>query len=1062
MALNVPAGAANRLSSADDATWAPTNQGTVFVKIKPAWNSGDSTDHVLYNCGFQNNPTQRAFRLEKFSDNNVYMGFFTDAVDSRVSLVDTGLFVAGVWANHAITWDVTAPGGVASRYYVDNVQKGTKATLTLPDWQAQSGDREDIGNAKENGAISAISVADADIAEFARWNRVLTGGEMTLLQSGYSPAFIQSGLLEYRDLRTSDRPYDAGPYTADAPDLTTNQFGISYTTHPSVIYPGQVAVSDSDAASELIRIAFTAAPIVFDSDLPGELVQILMSSPGVIQVSVHDDDNPSDNVQLVGLGSGLLAGIEYFYFVSAVDKSGNESAKSVPASIILSADSGGGGADSTPPATPASILGSSVIVISPDGTANALLTLTWGSVGDSDLDRYDVQFKRSSDSVWTIRFVEAGTTTLRELGVIPGTAYDLRVRAIDHSGNASPFATGSHTVVADSVAPGVPLAVSASGGFQIAALAWSAPADADFDQVEVWRSTQNDSSTAVKVGRTRATVYIDKNLATNTTYFYWLKSVDFSGNVSGFHAGQTSGVPATTVFVNAGDVVQASALLTQTAQIADAIITAAKIINLSADKITAGTIGAQLIRLGASQFELDGTNVYLRIVDTQGSPVTRVKLGKLGVNAADYGLEIYGADGGLQWRADGLQVSGFGRDAGVLASIFAYYHKAVFGSGTPRNTWREASEEMTYIQVSGDRIEYDILFEGTADPTLTRGALDIAAVERGPENAVSATGTTLVLNAAAVGSYVNMWIEILSNGTAAANGQTRKVVSQAGTTATVAAWGTTPTGTISYRIIRLLSVDGGNDQAGLSSKPDTQLGQRALNQWYHRTIALPSAWNGKLIIGTATAMAGVGASVTQIMLIKLPRITTAAGEVQALPSRFGPVKAALWPFGSDDNVTVTVRRESLGSMTTTESIMENAVTRGALITTTGLVKNTGGVDPIAEQVLFTFANIAFVNGIHDTIRMWVQWHAKINGGIFTIRVREGGITGTIIYSSVIDFAGGGKGVGGASTGGPYSNFTIEEPTSLGFFTYVLTAECTNVGFILNLDNVKMMTLVRSG
>lgn len=256
MALRVAAGAGNHLASANDTTWAAGHTGTVFLKIKPNWNSGDSADHVFLDVGIQaaSGPGGKFLRLEKYLDNNCYMGF-GDTPDYRVVFADTGVFVSGVWADHMLTWDDSAPGGVASRYYVNNVQKGTNASLAIPDWQSQSTDRVSIGDSRIANVYSSSSVADSDIAEFARWNRVLSSGERTQLAAGYSPIFIPSGLVEYRDFRTNDKPYDNGPYTAEAVDLTVNQSGVSYVAHPTVIYP--LSVVDTLTPSESVSVVGT-------------------------------------------------------------------------------------------------------------------------------------------------------------------------------------------------------------------------------------------------------------------------------------------------------------------------------------------------------------------------------------------------------------------------------------------------------------------------------------------------------------------------------------------------------------------------------------------------------------------------------------------------------------------------------------------------------------------------------------------------------------------------------------------------------------------------------------
>ena len=75
-------------------------------------------------------------------------------------------------------------------------------------------------------------------------------------------------------------------------------------------------------------------------------------------------------------------------------------------------------------------------------------------------------------------------------------------------------------------------------------------------------------------------------------------------------------------------------------------VTAAKITVSTLSSIVAdiGTITAGLLRDTASTFIADLTNALLTITDTQGSPVVRLKLGKIAGGATDYGLQIFDKD----------------------------------------------------------------------------------------------------------------------------------------------------------------------------------------------------------------------------------------------------------------------------------------------------------------------------------------------------------------------------------------------------------------------------------
>lgn len=140
--------------------------------------------------------------------------------------------------------------------------------------------------------------------------------------------------------------------------------------------------------------------------------------------------------------------------------------------------------------------------------------------------------------------------------------------------------------------------------------------------------------------------------------FMVVTPADSGAAVTVFEAGSVSGVASVgvagakiidgTIYAQS---VGANEIITSSANIKDAVIISAKISNLAADKIHAGTIGAHTIYLGNSTFTLDGSNKLLTIKDSQATAVTRVELGKFGVGDTDYGLKLYDSDGNATFQA---------------------------------------------------------------------------------------------------------------------------------------------------------------------------------------------------------------------------------------------------------------------------------------------------------------------------------------------------------------------------------------------------------------------------
>ena len=81
------------------------------------------------------------------------------------------------------------------------------------------------------------------------------------------------------------------------------------------------------------------------------------------------------------------------------------------------------------------------------------------------------------------------------------------------------------------------------------------------------------------------------------------------------------------------------------------LINSDQVISLDADKITNNTQFTQSLFVGAeSKIKLDGVNNQITITDNQGTPVTRVILGKLSGTANDYGLRVIDASGNIKFQ----------------------------------------------------------------------------------------------------------------------------------------------------------------------------------------------------------------------------------------------------------------------------------------------------------------------------------------------------------------------------------------------------------------------------
>ena len=81
------------------------------------------------------------------------------------------------------------------------------------------------------------------------------------------------------------------------------------------------------------------------------------------------------------------------------------------------------------------------------------------------------------------------------------------------------------------------------------------------------------------------------------------------------------------------------------------LINSDQVVSLDADKITNNTQFTQNLYVGAeSKITIDGNNNVLKVDDNQGTPVTRVYLGKLSSATNDYGLKVIDASGAIKFQ----------------------------------------------------------------------------------------------------------------------------------------------------------------------------------------------------------------------------------------------------------------------------------------------------------------------------------------------------------------------------------------------------------------------------
>ncbi|WP_282937182.1 fibronectin type III domain-containing protein [Paenibacillus sp. RC67] len=208
---------------------------------------------------------------------------------------------------------------------------------------------------------------------------------------------------------------------------------------------------------------------------------------------------------------GLTNGTEYKFSVSAIDFSGNESAKTELTATPKAAQEPG---DKTPPAVPTGLQAQA---------GDAQVGLSWKANSEADLKGYNVYVNDALKATVT-------ATTYAVIGLTNGTEYKFSVSAVDTNGNESAKTELTATPKAaqepgDTTPPAVPTGLQAQAGDAQVSLSWKANSDADFKEYKVY---VND---VLKTTLT-ATTYVVVGLTNGTEYKFSVSAVDISGNES--------------------------------------------------------------------------------------------------------------------------------------------------------------------------------------------------------------------------------------------------------------------------------------------------------------------------------------------------------------------------------------------------------------------------------------------------------------------------------------------------------------------------------------------------
>ena len=282
------------------------------------------------------------------------------------------------------------------------------------------------------------------------------------------------------------------------------------TTPPPI--PGNPSATPGDGHVELSWDPVTAG------DLDGYLVY-RATNPGGPWTKLTGSPVTATSLDATGLSNGT----QYWFAITSIDTTANESAQSGSTSATPQA-----AADTTPPPIPSNLQAAA---------GDTTVGLSWNAVTAGDLDGYLVYLAPSSSGPWTkLTGSPITDTTYQATGLSNGIQYWFAVTAIDDSHNESAMATAlSATPVAppDTTPPAVPTNLQATAGDTTVDLTWDPVTAEDLAGYRVYRATSNTGPwTQLTTDPVTQASYQATGLSNNTTYWFTVASIDVTGNES--------------------------------------------------------------------------------------------------------------------------------------------------------------------------------------------------------------------------------------------------------------------------------------------------------------------------------------------------------------------------------------------------------------------------------------------------------------------------------------------------------------------------------------------------